>query len=133
MPHPQRQCDLGPGAAAPPGPPGPAGPGLSDLYYVFETGIAPPLSGGTAIAQCDPAAVTGGIAAAAGEFDDDAADRSMPRTWLDLAAGPNGWVEATIGETPESFRNVYVRFSREADGRWSPTGELRVVGLTSAV
>jgi Collagen triple helix repeat (20 copies) len=51
-----------PGPSGPPGPQGPAGPGLSDLYYVFDTGTAAPLSGGTAIAQCDPGdiAISGG-------------------------------------------------------------------------
>jgi hypothetical protein len=50
------------GPSGPSGPQGPAGPGLSDLYYVFETGTAPPLSGGTAVAQCDPGdiAISGG-------------------------------------------------------------------------
>ena len=50
------------GPSGPSGPQGPAGPGLSDLYYVFETGTAPPSGPGTAIAQCDPGdiAISGG-------------------------------------------------------------------------
>jgi hypothetical protein len=54
----------------------------------------------------------------------------MAETWLDLAEGPRGWVEATFGGLEPSYRDVYVQLRKDDEGRWGPTGALVVPGLT---
>ena len=54
----------------------------------------------------------------------------MARAWLDLAAGPSGWIQATLGEAPALYRDIYVQLSKDAEGQWRPAGALFVPGLT---